>query len=374
MHFTRWNRRALVAVAIVVLALVTAACGGGGDKETEKTTTTVKRTTTTVPPPAAPLTGVPQPDAGKLSRPALIVKVDNTPKGMAVQEGLDKADLVFVEQTEQGTTRLAVVFQSHDATVGPVRSARTSDVHIASTLNRPMLAYSGANGGVLRQVRAAPLVDVGIDARGVTSIYTRNQRGGTRNLYRYFIPTADMYAARGTEGGTPPSMFRYRPKGVPTLGEPVKGVQVGYGGGAATIVSYEWNGDGWDRTQNGRAHVMARGGPRLSPANIVVLTVPYRSSGFRDVTGAMSPEAVLEGSGDAWFFAGGKVVRGRWVRTGPNAPFTFSAPDGTVPVLTPGQTFIELAPGPGSATIIPNPPPSTTTTTTAAKTTTSQRK
>jgi hypothetical protein len=302
----------------------------------------------------------------------LIVKVDNTPKGVAVQEGIDKADLVFVEQTEQGTTRLAVVFQSHDATVGPVRSARTSDVHIASTLNHPMLAYSGANGGVLRQVRAAPLVDVGIDARGVTSIYTRNQRGGTKNLYRFFIPTGDMYAARGSEGGTPPAIFHYRAKGTPSLGEPVKGVRVGYGGGAATTVNYEWNGDGWDRTQNGSAHVMARGGPRLSPANVVVLTVPYRSSGFRDVTGALSPEAVLEGSGDAWFFSDGKVVRGRWVRSGPTASFAFSAPDGSVPALTPGQTFIELAPGPGSATIIANPV--TTTTAAKARTTTSQKK
>jgi hypothetical protein len=370
MHRTLWLRRALVAVS--ALSLLGAACSGGGDDESAKTTTTVKRTTTTQPPPAAPLTGVAQSDEDKLSRPALIVKVDNTPKGVAVQEGIDKADLVFVEQTEQGTTRLAVVFQSRDATVGPVRSARTSDVHIASTLNHPMLAYSGANSGVLRQVRTAPLVDVGIDARGVTSIYTRNQRGGTRNLYRFFLPTADLYAARGSEGGTPPSIFRYRAKAQASAGEAVEGVQVGYGGGAATVVRYEWDGNGWARSQNGRPHTMAGGGPRLSPANVVVLITPYRSSGFRDVTGAVSPEAVLEGSGDAWFFADGKVVRGRWVRPGPSAPYTFTAPDGTVPLLTPGQTFIELAPGPGSATIVPKPVPSTTTTT--PRSTTSQPK
>ena len=67
------------------------------------------------------------------------------------------------------TTRLAAVFQSQDAVVGPIRSARTSDVGIAAFLNRPLLAYSGANGGVLRQVRNGPLVDVGIDAPGVTA-------------------------------------------------------------------------------------------------------------------------------------------------------------------------------------------------------------
>ena len=103
-------------------------------------------------------------------------------------------------------------------------------------------------------------------------------------------------------------------------------------------------------------------GQQLPQVNVVVLFVPYRNSGFRDVTGAVSPEAVLEGGGDAWFFADGKVVRGRWARPGIDSPFSLSAPDGTVPVLTPGQTFVELAPGPGSATVVPAAVPSTTTT------------
>ena len=367
-HRTPWLRRALGAV--LALSLLAVACGGGGDKEVAKSTTTVKRTTTKQPAPAAPLTGVAHTDGYKLSRPALIVKVDSTPKGVAVQEGIDKADLVFVEQTGQGMTRLAAVYQSRDATVGPVRSASTSDVHIASMLNHPLLAYSGANSGVLGQVRRSPLVDVGIDARGVTSVYMRNQRGGSRNLYRYFLPTADIYAERGSEGGTPPSIFRYRTKGLLSAGEEVKGVRVSYGGGAATVIEYEWDGTGWARAQNGRAEVMAGGGPRIGPANVVVLITPYRSSGYRDVTGAVSPEAVLEGSGDAWFFADGKVVQGRWARRGPSSPYTFTAPDGGVPLLTPGQTFIELAPGPGSATIVPKQVP--TTTTSRARTTTSQ--
>jgi hypothetical protein len=270
------------------------------------------------------------------------------------QQGIDKADIVFVEQTEQGTTRLAAVFQSQDTTVGPVRSARTSDVGIAGALNRPMLAYSGANGGVLRQVRAGPLVDVGIDAKGVTSIYTRNQRGTIRNLYRYFLPTDQVYAAKGAEGKTPPALFHYRAEGKPAAGEPVRGVRVGYGGGAATVVSYAWDPavKGWARTQNNRVHVMAGSGTHIAPANVVVLVTPYRNSGFRDVTGAISPQAVLEGGGEAWFLSGGNLVKGRWSRPGPNGAFTFTDSTGAPAELTPGQTFVELAPGVGAATIV----------------------
>jgi hypothetical protein len=347
--------RRLVPVALVSLALVAGACGGGGKKEaTPKPTTTTEETTTTVAAPSSPLTGVPQPDAAKLARPALIVKVDNTPKGFVLQEGIDKADIVFVEQTEQGTTRLAAVFQSQDATVGPVRSARTSDVGIAGALNHPMLAYSGANGGVLRQVRSGPLVDVGIDAAGATPIYTRNQRGTIRNLYRFFLPTDQVYAAKGSLGKTPPPLFHYRAAGQAATGDPAKGARVGYGGGAATTVNYQWDETlkGWARTQNGRVHVMAKGGARIAPANVVILVTPYRNSGFRDVTGAISPQAVLEGGGEAWFLSDGKVVKGRWARPGPVGAFSFTDAAGAPVALTPGQTFIELAPAAGAAAIL----------------------
>jgi hypothetical protein len=347
--------RRLLPVTLVVLALVAGACGGGGKKEaSRKPTTTTEATTTTVPSTTAPLTGLPQGDPAKLTRPALMVKVDNTPKGFVQQEGIDKADIVFVEQTEQGTTRLAAIFQSQDATVGPVRSARTSDVGIAGALDHPMLAYSGANGGVLRQVRGGPLVDAGIDAAGMATIYTRNQRGTIRNLYRYFLPTAEVYAAKGAQGRTPPPLFHYRTDGEAATGDPVKGLRVGYGGGAATVITYAWDPalKGWARTQSGRVHVMAHGGARIAPANVVMLVTPYKNSGFRDVTGAISPQAVLEGGGEAWFLSDGKLTKGRWSRPGPLGAFTFTDATGTPIALTPGQTFVELAPSVGAASIL----------------------
>lgn len=341
-------------VVIVALVLVLTGGGGGAEEARETTTTTSSTTTTTAPPPVAPLTGLPQPDESKLSRPALMVKVDNTPKGMAVQEGIDKADIVFVEQTEQGTTRLAAVYQSQDAVVGPVRSARTSDINIGGALNHPLLAYSGANSAVLGQVRRSVLIDVGIDNGAATAIYTRNQRGSTRNLYRFFTPTAEFYEARGKDGGTPPALFRYRAEGDEAAGAPAAGATVGYGGNAATLVRYEWDAglDGWARTQNSRPHQMAAGGPRIAPANVVILETPYRNSGFRDVTGAASPEAVLEGSGAAWFLSDGKVVEGRWSRSGAEGIFSFTDASGAQIALTPGQTFIELAPARGAVAIL----------------------
>src|SRR3954452_13173723 len=115
------------AVVLVALGLL-AACGGGGKKAAETTTTTTTApTTSTAPPPAYPLTGLPATDAGKLARPALVVKIDNADgsgKGTQArpQLGLNQADVVYEEMVEGSVTRLAAIFHSDDSDpVGPVR-------------------------------------------------------------------------------------------------------------------------------------------------------------------------------------------------------------------------------------------------------------
>lgn len=152
-----------IVVVLVLLVTVLVSAGGGKKAAVATTTTSTTITTTTTTPPVAPLTGVPQDDEAKRTRPALIVKVDNVPAAFPLQEGVESADVVYVEEVENGATRMAVVFQSKDDTVGPVRSARTSDLDIAGDLNNPYFCYSGANGGVLRLVRNGPMIDMGID-------------------------------------------------------------------------------------------------------------------------------------------------------------------------------------------------------------------
>ena len=341
-------------VVLLVLALVVFGGGGGDDEEAAetRTTSTTEATTTTTEPPVAPLTGVPTADEARRNRPALIIKVDNTQRAMGVHEGLEKADVVFVEQVEQGVTRLAAVFQSEDETVGPVRSARTTDLGIAGNLNNPLFAYSGANAGVLRMVRNGPMIDVGIDNGEATRVYTRNQRGS--GLLRFFLPTDQMYAeTRADEAGTPPPFFTFRKTADPSpAGEAATGVQIGYGGNASTVVRYEWDGSGFARSPFGVAHVMADSKERIKPANVVVQFVDYRSSGFIDSTGAASPEAVLEGEGEAWVFTDGKLIRGRWVRPGRGDVTQLLDAGGQPIALTPGRTWVELAPGAGSATVL----------------------
>jgi hypothetical protein len=75
--------------------------------------------------PVDPLTG------GRVNdRPVIAVKVENIAAARP-QVGLSDADIVFVEEVEGGQTRLVAVYHStFPDRLGPVRSARNTDVQL----------------------------------------------------------------------------------------------------------------------------------------------------------------------------------------------------------------------------------------------------
>jgi hypothetical protein len=342
-------RRTLTALALAVALLAATACSGGDD-DAKDTTTTKKAAaaTTTTAPPMAPLTGLPIDDANLLARPALVAKFDNVEPKARPQAGINQADVVYEERVEGSVTRLLAVFHSTDAApAGPVRSARTSDLGVVGPLHRPFFAWSGANAIFAERVRAANLVDVGVD-RAQSQYYRASDRRAPDNLMLH--STADVRALPADGSSPPPALFTYRTSDqAPPHLEPVRGANVTYGTSAGSApVDWTWNGSGWDRTQKGTPHVDAAGA-RISPANVIVQFVPYASSGVNDQFGNPIPEAQLVGEGDAWVFTAGGVVKGRWHKPTLESVTTYTDVDGAPIALTPGRTWVEL-PQPGGAT------------------------
>ena len=373
-----------LALAGVIIAAVVVVGGGDGPSDEAvgpgrttttvpaapgEPTTTVTATTTvppTVPPPpppeqlvflpedqpengsAAPLTGLPVADPGLLGRPALAVKIDNldTPGETAVpQTGLAFADVVVEEVVEGGITRFVAVLHSTDAPeVGPVRSARTTDVHLLPILGRPLFAYSGGNPGVLQAVRESPaLVDRGGEW---APAYVRI--GGRRPPHDLYLRPWEVFA-RADGAGAPPVIAPFRPRGAGSpVGEPVQGVNLGFSGAAAAGVSWSWLPEHgrWVRHQRGRLHVDAAG-YAVGPRNVVVMVTEYVAS----PADPRSPEAVSIGSGTAVVLTDGKAVEGRWERPSVDAPLTFVDGNGQPVPLSAGRTWIEMV-RPGTATIV----------------------
>jgi hypothetical protein len=352
MSMTTRSRRLHAVAALAAAATLTAACGGGDKKEAApKPTTTAP--TTTAPPAAtpasgAPLTGLAVTDPAKVARPALIVKLDNAPKGRP-QEGINQADVVVEEGVEGGITRFAAIFHSQDIPeVGPIRSARSTDIAIAHELHRPLFAYSGANATFQKLVNAAPLINVGQDANP-GAFFRKSGRPQTYNLWARMPQLFEKAPADATP---PAALFTYRAEGEASIGDAVGGVKMEWRDKVLTAVEWRWDAASgtWHRKQNGTDHVDAGGG-LVSPRNIVVQFVPYKDTGQRDRSNTIVPEAELVGTGEMWAFADGKVIKGTWNKPALESPTTYLGPDGQPIKLTPGQTWLEL-PKPGTGALL----------------------
>ena len=332
-------------MGVVGLCLLAAACGGGGKKDEAASSTTQPPPSTapTVDANASPLTGLPR-DPAAPTRAALIVKIDNAPKALP-QAGINDADVVVEEGVEGGVTRFATLFHSRDAgSVGPVRSARSTDLLFAQQLGRPLFAYSGANAVFAGLISKAPLVDVGVGR--FPAIYQR--QAGRPSPYNLFSDTKAMFASAPDDKTPPPPLFSYRAAGEapPATGsEPAPRVQAIWKLNITTTVVYAWDeaSQTFKRTTDGAPHVDA-GGTQVAPQNVVFQLAGYHNTGLVDRSGAAVPEAELIGQGEAWVLTAGKLIKGRWSRPADVQTTTYSLPSGEPIKLTPGHTWLELVP------------------------------
>jgi hypothetical protein len=280
----------------------------------------------------AAFTGLPA-DEAVTSRAALAVKIDNAVGGPP-QWNLADADLVFEENVE-GITRFVAVYQTNmPDRIGPVRSARTSDIDILASLNRPILAWSGGNPGVTLAVRGAHTYGwlSNLSAQSSGCFWRSRTRSAPHNL---LLDPACARASATLAGPARPSFQHDGGGDVP--GAPDERFNVRMDG---LDVTWVWDAQAqryW-RRQRGGWHTDVDG-TRVGAEDVVVLHVDYRQS----PADPRSPEAVTVGSGRAALHRGGRTLTGTWSRADRFSPFTLLADDGRVLTLAPGTTFVELA-------------------------------
>ena len=103
----------------------------------------------------------------------LVVKIDDT-NAAHPQIGVEDADVVYVEQVEAGLTRLAAVYTSKlPPLIGPIRSARISDLELLAQFGRVGFAYSGAQSKMRPVIAAANLENLSAE-QNPPSIYGKD--------------------------------------------------------------------------------------------------------------------------------------------------------------------------------------------------------
>ncbi len=331
---TRPLRRSSLS-ALGVLCLVATACSSSGRAQLG----TGGKATTTTAPKFFPLTGLTVVDQSAASRPAITVKIENSPASRP-QAGLDKADVVFEAVVEGGQTRFLAVFQSTDAdNAGPVRSVRPSDPSIVGPFGG-IVAYSGGIDKFVNAMKATGLKNFDETNAG-DAFRRRRDKVAPHNLY---TSTAALYVAAGGGGNPPPKFADFLKPGEPFA--PVGAVPVTHltlGIGSSTTVDYDWNAASgtWLRATDGRAH-SAEGGGQLAPNTVIVQYVTYQATGEVDTTGAVVSEANLVGSGDAVVFANGTMLKARWNKTSATAMTKWTDMNNAPLTLPAGRTWVEL--------------------------------
>jgi hypothetical protein len=277
-----------------------------------------------------PFTGRP----GARNGPVLAVKIDNT-RSAKPQRGLRSADIVYVEQVEGGLSRIMAVYSSAlPPQVGPVRSARISDLHILPQFGRPAFAYSGVQSKMKPYLARAPLIDVSPDK--VPDGYTRSgPNPAPYNLYG--VPQRVLAKAHGATKARDIG-FRFGtalPGGTATTSFTAR-----Y---PATSLVFAWSAKErrWLVSQDGRPDRAAEGG-QLGGQTVVIQRVRTTRSPFHDFLGNYTPLMQTVGTGTATVLRDGKAYDARWSRSSETQGTTFTTPSGQPMTFAPGQVWVVL--------------------------------
>jgi len=315
-----WVVLAVLAVALVVILVFRSDPESKPPVSTSASQAPSPSTTTaaaTEAPALSPFTGRPSSTAG----PVLAVKIDNVGPARP-QTGLDQADIVYVEPVEGGLSRIMAIFSSTlPSRVGPVRSARESDLELLAQYGHPGLAYSGANGTVLAAIRQAPVVNLSQDE--VPSAYSRTSaKAAPHNL----IVDPKRLLERGS-GVSTAADIGFRFGALPAEpGSATKRKAVRYGA-ATTAFSWSAKRSQWLVSLDGQA-ARTTSGARLAASTVVVQYTKITSSRLHDVLGNATPYTNTVGSGRAVVLRDGVAFSGRWTRKSEEDGTTFTTATG----------------------------------------------
>jgi hypothetical protein len=262
---------------------------------------------------------------------ALAVKIDNAAAARP-HTGVDAADVVYAEQVEGGLSRLMAVYATRlPETVGPVRSARESDLELLRQFDSPTLAFSGAQKKLLPLIDKAPL-RAETPGDSADAFFRGSGKSAPHNLYLRpgrILPEAPGQAALTTG-------FRYGP--APEGGTATESRAVRY---PAARFTFTWS-DSRDRWLVGMdgAPATTADGKRMTAATVVVQYVNVRESAFRDFLGNNTPYTETVGSGKATVLRDGRAWDVDWKREKAPDGTSFTTGDGTPVNFAKGQVWV----------------------------------
>ena len=270
----------------------------------------------------------------------LVVKIDDT-NAAHPQIGVEDADLVYVEQVEGGLTRLAAIYTSKlPPLIGPIRSARISDIELLAQFGRVGFAYSGAQSKMRPVIAAANLENLSAE-RNPPSIYGKDpNRPGPVDM----ILKPDLLLERAN--ANPKIRIETATASVFTFGDAPKGeTNTAIAKVSWPSAKYELRWDSvnkkWLIYFNEKPN-MAANGEHLYADTAIIQLVSITPSIYGDKFGEITPFSKTTGSGKAVMLRDGFSYQISWQRNLETDVTTWKSADGGVANFKPGRTWIFL--------------------------------
>ena len=293
-------------------------------------------------PDECPLTGV-EPGGEVPNRPALAIKVENNPDARP-QAGLAEADIVYEEEAEGGITRFMAVYQCENSSrIGPVRSARLVDPKILDQFGEALFGYAGGAPKVRNEIQAFDrIVDLSYTDKRAAAEYEEDPN---REIpHHLFTTTRGLYRAAGKEGRghLPEEVFTFDEE-VPR-GKRAREIHAQFNPSVADVIwRYDRGSEIYLRYHGSEAHTL-EDGSQVAATNVVVQIVERIQTDIVDPAGNPVFDFGVSGTGKAYVFRNGRVIRGTWEREDPEDVTVFLDRQGDQIPLAPGNTWVELYP------------------------------
>jgi hypothetical protein len=346
----RWprGRRGVVAAAAAGAAALTAVgvtlavtlSGSPGPPRPAPAAPSPSRThvTATPHPTATPRRGpLLDPFTGEPARalgPVLAVTIDNIVNARP-QTGMQSADIVYVIPVEGGLTRFMAVYSSHvPKVVGPVRSARESDLDLLRQFGRPAFAWSGATPHLVPFIERSPIVD--LYALRVAGYYRDLDRVAPYNLY-----ASAPQLIQEAKGASKARDIGFRFGALPAGGKSASSFSVKY---PAASYTFRWSAKArrWLAWIDG-APAMATEGGQLGGSTVIIQYTQIATSRFLEY-GGRPPYAKSVGAGQAVILRDGQEFTVHWSRPSLEGGTSYTRPDGQPMLFAAGQVWVVLAP------------------------------
>jgi len=332
--------RVITAVAVGALAATTiGGCSSDAKpKVASSPTTTAAPTPTPTPTPTPveainhPLTGLP----ASLTGPVVAVKIDDTAAARPSM-GLEKADVIYIEEAEGGLSRMVAVFASAKPKVMAVRSIRSSDPELLGQYGRIVIVASGGGRNPLRDLDRSSLHSV-INDRGQVGFVRDHSRPAPYNLVSDLAKVSAAVKGDGVRNVG----FTWAARDPRLVGaKPATTVTTRVG---STRVAFVWDAKlaRYVRTIDGRRLLTVSGDPVAMPNVLVQFCKITADRSDIDVNGNVSMFTKSIGSGRVVLLRNGRRIEGTWSRASIGAPTTFTDAAGKPLLFAPGGTFVAL--------------------------------